>query len=92
MNTHRTDSQPDPLHSVTPGARALAPLSTKELADACRELDARGVKYSVIKGVPVVQQGFSAPRTERNLFDQCLELNRQAVVRSPKSVPHQPGT
>ena len=47
----------------------------------CRDLDARGVKYVMVGGVPVVPQGFSAPAKQASLFEQCLEMNRQAAVR-----------
>ncbi len=66
------------------------PQNERELAETCRNLDARGVKYAVVGGVAVVQQGFASKVKGENLFEQCLEMNRQAVLRSPDAAPKSP--
>lgn len=84
MDVDRISSQSDSTNAVRRAAGfPLSALSGAELARSCSDLEARGVKFTVVNGVPVAQQGFSRGAKGENLFEQCLEMNRQAVVRSP---------
>lgn len=81
MNLERTNPSQDPFG---PAARGGLPLPSEvELREMCRDLEARGVKYSIVRGLPVVQQGFVRAVKGENVFEQCLEMNRQAVRRVP---------
>jgi hypothetical protein len=85
MDVDRTGSKMDLAKAgLRASAFPLSGLSGAELARTCSDLDARGIKYTVVNGVPVAQQGFKAAVKGENLFEQCLEMNRQAVVRSPQ--------
>lgn len=82
MNIQRTNSDQDASGSIRrTTSLPLLPLSAAELSETCRGLDARGVKYTVVSGVPVIQQGFAGTVKGENLFEQCLQMNRQAVMR-----------
>lgn len=62
------------------------PLTGRDLSAACRELDAQGLKYVVVNGMTVIQQGFSPSEGHQDLVEQCSELNRRAVMPPPETL------